>query len=245
MKNNRSNIYIPDEELPNFFEVKSGNMAAGTLYRSSSPLKGGDKKKIKGALAIKAGIKSVINLDDNSCVIENLSKDVEWYHKLLIKGNVICLPMTISIPGVASNKKKLKAALQFIIAKEGPYLIHCFAGIDRTGFVIALLEALMGASLKEILKGYLSAFSLVYNDVFSIEDYRKMENLLKQLKKAAHGKDIATENIQTIVKHYLLNDIGLSQDEVIQLENKLNGANSTVSGQKEFLCLALHDIKMQ
>jgi protein tyrosine/serine phosphatase len=44
--------------------------------------------------------------------------------------------------------KKLKAALQFMITHKGPYFIHCFAGVDRTGFVIALMEAFMGANLK-------------------------------------------------------------------------------------------------
>jgi len=66
------------------------------------------------------------------------------------KKKVLALYMTLNIPGIKSNEKKLKVALRFIIMNEGPYLIHCFAGVDRTGFVSALLEALMGASLNDI-----------------------------------------------------------------------------------------------
>ena len=111
MKKKQPIIYIPDEEYTNFKEIKTGNIAAGILYRSSSPLKGGDEKKTKEMLAVKAGIKCIINLDDSVSVIEKLSEAVPWYHKLVMQNNVICLPMGFTIPGVAFNEKKLKAAL--------------------------------------------------------------------------------------------------------------------------------------
>jgi protein tyrosine/serine phosphatase len=169
MKENlkRSIIHVPDEEKQKFMEIKSGNISPGILYRSSSPIKGGDEaKKIKSDLAVKADIKCVINLDDDSSAIQYFSKDVPWYHKLVEEENVICLPMTFTIPGSSYNESKLKTALQFIIDHEGPYLIHCFAGIDRAGFVSALLEAFMWSSLKTICKNYLSAF-LVDNSASS------------------------------------------------------------------------------
>ena len=218
-------IYIPDEGDTGFMEIKAGNITAGVLYRSGSPLKGGELKKAKEALAVKAGIKCVINLDDAVSAVEDLSKEVPWYHKLLVEKNVICLPMTFTIPGVASNESKLKDALRFIIAHEGPYLIHCFAGVDRTGFVAALLEALMGASLKEICGDYLSAFPYDHSDSYRIEYYRKMKNLLGQLKKMAYGEKITGINIQDAAERYLLNSIGLSQDEITILKNVLCGVS--------------------
>lgn len=224
MKEKRGQIiYIPDEEDTGFMEIKAGNIAAGVLYRSGSPLKGGDLRKTREALAVKAGIKCVINLDDAVSVVEELSKEVPWYHKLVIEGKVICLSMTFTIPGVASNERKLKAALQFLIANEGPYLIHCFAGVDRTGFVAALLEALMGASLKEICRDYLLAFPYDNSDSYRIEYYRKMKNLLGQLKTMACGEKITGINIQNAAERYLINSIDLSQDEITKLKNILSG----------------------
>jgi protein tyrosine/serine phosphatase len=176
-------------------------------------------------LTVKAGINCVINLDDDRSIIEGLSKDVPWYYKLVTEGNVICLPMTFTIPGVASNEKELKTALQFMISKKGPYLIHCFAGVDRTGFFAALLEALMGVGFKEIIKNYLSAFHFDHSVLSRIEYYRKTKNFLSQLKKMAHGKNMVKLNIQAAAEHYLLNDIGLSYDEVTKLKNILSGTD--------------------
>ena len=58
-------------------EIKAGNIAAGILYRSSSPLKGGDLRKAKEALAVKAGIKCVINFD-NEKPPWSAKKDGAW-----------------------------------------------------------------------------------------------------------------------------------------------------------------------
>ena len=174
------------------------------------------------ALAIKARIKCVINLDDDSSVINNLSKDVPWYNILVKEGNVICLHMTYTIPGIKSNERKLKTALQFMISHKGPYLIHCFAGVDRTGFVSALLEALMGASLEEICKSYLAAFHFDKGILSRIERYSKMKIFLEQLKTMLHGANITKVKIQSAVEQYLLEDIGLSCIEITLLTERLS-----------------------
>jgi len=132
--------------------------------------------------------------------------------------------MGFSIPGVALNEKKLKNALQFMITHEGPYLIHCFAGIDRTGFVIALLEALMGANLKEICKNYLMAFPTDNKGLYRMECYNKLTNFLCQLEKMSHIEILTEMNIQRIAEQYLLNDIQLSQEEIEKLKKILSGS---------------------
>ena len=206
----------------NFINIKVGNIAENILYRSSSPLKGGNENIIKETLAIKAGIKCIINLDDDNSVIKNLSKDVFWYNNLVNEGNVICLHMTYSIPGIKSNERKLKSALQFMINKQGPYLIHCFAGVDRTGFFSAMLEALMGGSIEEICNNYLSAFNFDKSILSNIEKNRKTKIFLVQLKKMWHGENIIKTNIQTATEQYLIDDIGLSNEEISKLKSKLS-----------------------
>jgi protein tyrosine/serine phosphatase len=211
----------------NLLEVNTFGIARGILYRSNSPLIGGDSKKLKEVLAIKAKINCIINLVNYSYAINDLSKDVPWYHKLLNEGKVICLPMTLTIPGVASNEKYLKEALQFMINNNGPYLIHCFAGIDRTGFVIMVLEALTGASIKDIIETYLSAYLFDDSDTSHIKSLYKSIHCLNQIKTMFHGKSIFRINMRTDIERYLVDNVGLSHEEITKLRNILRGHRNT------------------
>ena len=206
----------------NFLEVKTGGIARGMLYRSNSPLIGGKSRKVKETLAIRAKINCVINLVDSNYTIHDLSKDVPWYHKLLTEGKVCCAPMTLVIPS-ASNEKHLKSALQFMIHNSGPYLIHCNAGIDRTGFVIMVLEALMGVSLKDIVETYLSAFLFNNSDMSHVKSLYKSIRLLNQIKTMLHEKSIFRVNMRNDIEHYLIDNVGLSKEEITELRRILRG----------------------
>ena len=52
---------------------------------------------------------------------------------------------------------KLREGLLFMI-KRTPYLIHCVEGKDRAGITVALLEAIMDASVEEIYKDYVKSY---------------------------------------------------------------------------------------
>jgi len=69
---------------------------------------------------------------------------------------------------------------------------------------------------------YLSALPADKSASYRLESYRKMKNFLEQLKKMAHGKNITGTNIQIAAENYLMNDVKLSQDEIIALKNVLN-----------------------
>ena len=213
---------IHDEEFTNFREVKAGpHMASGILYRSSSPLKGGEaKKKAIGELAQKAGIKCIINLDNDYSVVEALAKEVPWYNKLLAKKKVIALNMNLTIPSADFNQK-LKKGLEFMLANKGPYLIHCFAGVDRTGFVIAVLAGLMEGSFKEILDDYLLSFEDDSTPSFNGYYKRKKKEFLKQLIGIRLGSDRDEDDIMGGVFFYLMYDVGLSSEEPSKLQNSL------------------------
>ena len=200
------------QEENNFREIKAGKIASETIYRSSSPLKGLYKREIE-LLSVKAGIKCILNLEDNNSAIEILSKNVLWYNNLVLEGNVIGLKMFLIIPSKDFNKK-LKKGLQFMLAHKGPYLMHCFAGIDRVGFVAAVLQALMGATIKEICDDYLLSF----RDVNA-----STNQILFQLGKMNNGVPVNNENLKIAVVDYLSKDVGLSKDEVLMLMDILRG----------------------
>ena len=223
MEKNRI-VITDDDQLVNFREICMGKIVPGILYRCSNPLKGGELKKIKKSLAVKAGINCVINLEDSISVLENLSEDVPWYHNLVIAKKVIALPMTFTIIGVEFNEKKLKAALQFIITHEGPYLIHCFAGVDRTGIVSILLEALMEATLHDITEDYLKSFNSLYDSsIYSRANSKNTQVVTQLLSAMSNYMPINDQNLPNIAKRYLLNKIGLSLEEITLLKRKLAG----------------------
>ena len=223
-ENQKRIIYISDEPS-NFREIKTSGIARGILYRSSHPLQGGDITSSISRIARKAGINSVLNLDDDNSALPAKSTSAPWYNKLVKAQQVTGLNMTLALPSEYCNQK-LKTGLRFIIAHNGPYLIHCFAGIDRTGFVAAVLEALMGASIREIVDDYLLSFgggntSAYTPDELEIEDVYREARILAQLSAINNGTEITGKNIQAAAEQYLLSALGLSQDELALLKQKL------------------------
>ncbi|GHV86447.1 hypothetical protein AGMMS50230_20550 [Spirochaetia bacterium] len=213
--------FFIDDEATNFREIKAGNIACGILYRSSHPLAGGDIGNAIDRFAKKADIKCVLNLDDGDAVLEAKAKDVPWYKKLVTEKYVIGLNMDMNIPSDFFNKK-LKTGLQFMLTRDGPYLIHCYAGVDRTGFFSAVLEGLMGANLKEICNDYLASFRNGFTSAYgNIENVYRKPQILYQLDKMNNGIAVTDGNIQSAVERYLLVDVGISEDEISKLKNIL------------------------
>ena len=56
----------------------------------------------------------------------------------------------------------MSRALLEMSGKEGPYLIHCMEGKDRTGFVCSLILALAGADREEIREDYMVTYANYY-----------------------------------------------------------------------------------
>ena len=146
------------EEKANFRNVQAGSMGQNVLYRSAHPVqatKSGSTTRARAAnrLAQQHGIQAVLNLDDSdSDIKKNLKKfnatpSNYYYAALYEQGKVSASGM----PGPDGNRnssyrKKMTKAIKFFVTHEGPYLVHCAIGRDRTGITIELLLGLMGAS---------------------------------------------------------------------------------------------------
>jgi protein tyrosine/serine phosphatase len=67
-----------------------------------------------------------------------------WYKKLFDSGDALALHISMRFSAADRGFcKKLKEGIIFMNNHEPPYLIHCEAGIDRTGFLSAILESFM------------------------------------------------------------------------------------------------------
>ena len=217
----KSIIIGNDAQAVNFREIRMGRIAPNTLYRSSHPIKDNKQEKIISMLAANAKIAGVLNLCDTNSGIMGKAIFAPWYNNLLKSSRVIALGMDFSVTGV-NFRGKLKKALQFIIGTEGPWLIHCHAGVDRTGFVCMVLESFMGAALGDVINDYLESF----NSGFESSIYGQMQKddsivAMQILSVMSNSQSINEQNLQNIAEIYLRNTIGLSAEEVELLRMKL------------------------
>jgi len=218
-----------DAQAANFRKICMGNIAPGTLYRSSHPVKEGKQERAVSMLASSAKIATVINLCDTNSGIRAKALFAPWYNRLLKQNQVIALGMDNSVTGKRFNGK-LKNALQFLIATEGPWLVHCYAGIDRTGFVCMVLEALMGASLGDITGDYLRSFDSGFESAVTGQASEGDSLVVMRLLSVIGGSQIPNDqNLQRIAENYLRNTIGLTSEELGLLKGKLGGASQDIT----------------
>jgi protein tyrosine/serine phosphatase len=160
---------------------------------------------------------------DSKWTLEWKVADCPWYKQMFESGNVIAVNMTVFDILDREFHKKLKTALLFMTKHEPPYLIHCEAGIDRTGFLSIILEAFMGASLEDIVKDYMISF--VDSGKYSPDDYKNGLDFVRDTFSRISGESIQTrEDLQIQATKYLTKQVRLGKDELTVLEGKLSRA---------------------
>ena len=95
-----------------------------------------------------AGITSIVNMADSEAKMRSYDGYAMTYYS-----QCVIMPLDMAMDFTTDDfRQKLAQGFRFIAENEGPYLIHCNEGKDRTGFAVALLEALMGADINEIIR---------------------------------------------------------------------------------------------
>jgi hypothetical protein len=124
--------------------------------------------------------------------------------------------------GTEEFSAKVKDSVLFIIDNDGPYLIHCKEGKDRTGIFCAILECFAGGTADEIAKDYM----LTYTNFCKVgrEDpaYAAIlnNNLLKTLCGLYGVGDIYSADLISESREYLLST-GLDEADLLKLGSKL------------------------
>ncbi|HHT73054.1 MAG TPA: protein tyrosine phosphatase [Firmicutes bacterium] len=229
VRSNNREDYSSDEVFANFRNVAVGRMGTGIYYRSSSPINDElGRAYYADSLTKAAGVKTVINLADSQSELEEYLAaegfNSPYYKALYEQGKVVLLNMGVDFRS-QDFQAKLKQGLEFLMANEGPYLIHCNEGKDRAGFVSALLEALVGATVQEIKDDYMVTFMNYYGVEFGSEQYEKIaeSNVLESLRYVAglpKGADLEGVDLEKAAESYLLG-IGLTAEQVQTLKSKL------------------------
>ena len=240
-----------DEVFANFRAVRVSGMAENVLYRSASPCDNQHKRApYVDALCKDAAIAYILNLADNADKIAGyIAKDdfsSPYFLSLYQSGKVDPIGLNMNY-GSADFRAKLTAGLQKMAKEDGPYLVHCTEGKDRTGFVCLLLEALCGASYEEIVDDYMITYDNYYQitkeetllgaPMTALTGYYRLdssvgvryrvivENVLDPMVQSlAQGDpDFRTADLSRYAMRFL-RDGGMSDEEILTLTEKLKPA---------------------
>ncbi|MBO7162312.1 MAG: tyrosine-protein phosphatase [Clostridia bacterium] len=209
--------HLSDEAFANFRVIETTGMGKGVLYRSSSPINPElGRNTYADKAAEKAGIITVVNLADPS----NMYEGTENTYYSTCKVTYVNLGMDFLSEATLNG---MAEGMRFIINNNGPYLIHCNEGKDRAGFVSALLECLMGATLDEVIDDYMLTYYNYYGVEKGTEKYDAVlkNNLIKALNTTFKVDDVYKADLAAEAAAFLMEDAGLTADEVSALKGKL------------------------
>ena len=222
--------YPSDAVFANFRAVNVGRLRENVLYRSASPCDNQhNRAPYVDALIRDAGVGFILNLADNTEKIEGYLSDpaleVPYFRSLWEAGQVEPIALNMNF-GSDDFQHKLAAGLSVMTEHEGPYLVHCTEGKDRTGFVCMLLEALCGASYDEIVDDYM----ITYDNYYGITKEADAERydtivtyvLLPMVQVLSGDSDPASADLAAGAEQYLL-DGGMTQSQITDLRSALTG----------------------
>ena len=138
--------------------------------------------------------------------------------------DIIALDMSMDLSS-EDFRQKLARGYRFLASHEGPYLIHCNEGKDRTGYAVGILECLMGANVDEIMQDYMLTYYNFYGVTPDSQQYKNIStsNIEAYLAKAFGISSIRAEDVdlQARAEAFLM-DIGMNKEEVTALKENLS-----------------------
>lgn len=136
----------------------TGYIKTGVLYRSAS-LNNATSKDDKAQLAILLNKGTIIDLreSDESGYKSDPSISGVSHESDSINGEASASGYRATFINNSSARRAFADAITTIATSDGPVLVHCKAGKDRTGWTVALAMMAAGATKSQALKEYLKS----------------------------------------------------------------------------------------
>ena len=219
---------LTDAQFANFRAVTTTGMG-GVLYRSASPLDPEHNRNAYADAALRAaGVTVVMNLADTPESARNRAGYPDSYYASI---DSIALGMGMDFTA-EDFQAKLAEGLRYLAAHPGVYAIQCKEGRDRTGFVCALLECLMGGSFDELIADYMETYYNYYGVTKDDARYEAIanSNIVKSLQRAFHVDELQTADLAGLARAYL-KELGLSDAELTMLMENLSANRTAAQAQ--------------
>ena len=220
--NNREDYAdLSDEEYANFRAVETDGMGTNTLFRSSSPINPAlNRNEEADEALLNSLVRTVMNMADSE---ETLKKYADYNLTNYSSCDIIALNMSMDFSS-GDFQQKLAEGFRFLASHDGPYLIHCVEGKDRTGFAVGVLECLMGATADEVVQDYMLTYINFYGIEPGTEQYDQIAagNIEATLCRAFGIQSIREDDIDlSTCAEKWLEDIGMKREEIFALREKL------------------------
>lgn len=224
---------LSDAQFANFREVTTSGIGRGRLYRSASPINPKYNRNIYADAAIRqAHVTTIMNLADDPETVASYPDINTTYYS---HQNYIALNMGVDFEA-DDFKQKLANGLKFFISDPGVYLVHCTEGKDRAGFVVAVLECLMGAAYDEVTADYMTTFYNYYGITTDDERYNSIltGNLEKTLKNVFGVENLRSADLSVEAAEYL-KSTGLTNEEIDTLKKDLSETATALASVTELV----------
>ena len=222
--------YDSDAMFANFRSMNLGKLKRDVIYRSASPCDNQhNRAPYVDALIREAGVKTILDLADNEVKIEKyIARDgfASPYFLSLYESDQV-IPIALNMNYLSDDfGMKIVQGFNLMAEKEGPYLIHCTEGKDRTGFVAMLIEALAKASYEEIEADYMKTYANYYRidksndkEKYQIILERNLDGMIAFMVNDA-GIDFKNCDLSIYAENYLQR-CGMSEEQIQALKGCL------------------------
>ena len=222
--------YDSDAMFANFRSMNLGKLKRDVIYRSASPCDNQhNRAPYVDALIREAGVKTILDLADNEVKIEKYiaSDGFASPYFLSLYENDQVIPIALNMNYLSDDfGMKIVQGFNLMAEKEGPYLIHCTEGKDRTGFVAMLIEALAKASYEEIEADYMKTYANYYRidksndkEKYQIILERNLDGMIAFMVNDA-GIDFKNCDLSIYAENYLQR-CGMSEEQIQAFKERL------------------------
>ena len=213
----------------NFRSLKGGSLKENIIYRSASPCDNQhNRASMANSLCFEVGINYILDLaDTDQKILGYMAKqdfNSQYFQELYEDNKVLPLALNMSFES-DYFKGQVVLALKAIASNDGPYLIHCTEGKDRTGFMCFLIEALAGASYREIVEDYMTTYFNYYSLLGEFDSNKYdiiVSNVLNPMIKTVITDefDFYDAPYKSCAINYLINN-GMTEIEINNVLNKI------------------------